>query len=67
MWDHVLSDPACAKIILTRNPLESYVSHKIAAETKQWRLGNVVHRKKTQVTFDAAEFEQLLTRLQSSH
>jgi len=66
MWDHVLSDPACAKIILTRNPLESYVSHKIAAETKQWRLGNVVHRKKTQVTFDAAEFEQLLTRLQQT-
>jgi len=66
MWDHVLSDPACAKIILTRNPLESYVSHKIASATKQWRLGNVVHRKKTQVTFDAAEFEQLLTRLQQT-
>ena len=64
--EHVMNDTACAKIILTRNPLESYVSRKIAAATKQWRLGNVKHRKQSKVTFDAAEFEKLLTRLQQT-
>nr|WP_319248881.1 sulfotransferase family 2 domain-containing protein [uncultured Celeribacter sp.] len=54
---HVLSDPACAKIILTRNPLESYVSRKIAGETGQWRLGDLKHAKTTKVPFDKAEFE----------
>ena len=34
--DAVLDDPACAKIILTRNPLDSYVSWKIAQATGQW-------------------------------
>ena len=33
IWDHVLADTACAKIVLTRNPLDSYVSRKIAAAT----------------------------------
>lgn len=66
IWQHALGDPACAKIILTRNPLESYVSRKIAAATNQWRLGNVKHRKQTQIAFDATEFETLLTRLQQT-
>jgi hypothetical protein len=66
IWQHVLTDPACAKIILTRNPLEAYVSRKIAAATNQWRLGNVMHRKQSKVAFDPSEFETLLTRLQQT-
>lgn len=66
IWQHALTDPACAKIILTRNPLESYVSHKIAATTKQWRLGNVKDRKQAKIAFDPVEFEQLLTRIQQT-
>jgi hypothetical protein len=66
IWRHVLDDTACAKVILTRNPLDSYVSRKIAAATNQWRLGNVGHRRQTQVAFDAQEFEHLLTRLQGT-
>ena len=31
--DGILDDPRCAKIILTRNPAESYVSWKIAKQT----------------------------------
>lgn len=31
--DMILDDPGCAKIILTRNPLDSYVSWKIAQAT----------------------------------
>ena len=41
----VLEDPACAKIILTRNPIESYVSLKIAQATGQWKLTNAKNLK----------------------
>ena len=36
--DLCLDDPRCAKIILTRNPVESFVSLKIAQSTGQWKL-----------------------------
>lgn len=62
--DSFMRDPACAKIILTRNPLESYVSLKIAQSTQQWRLGDVSQRKAAQVVFDPSEFERHVTTLQ---
>ncbi|KPQ06962.1 MAG: Gallidermin [Rhodobacteraceae bacterium HLUCCA12] len=61
---HVLADPGCAKIVLTRNPLDSYVSRKIAAGTGQWKLHNVANLKTARAEFDAAEFETHLTTLQ---
>jgi hypothetical protein len=60
----VLEDPQCAKIILTRNPIESYVSWKIAQETGQWKLTNVKNLKTAQVRFDAREFEMHVAALQ---
>ena len=54
--DLVLQDKTCAKIILSRNPLESYVSLKIAQETGQWRMTNPKMAKNAQATFDADEF-----------
>ena len=54
--DLVLDDPRVAKIILTRNPLDSYVSWKIAQATGQWKLTNVARRKDAKATFDATEF-----------
>ncbi|WP_027245270.1 nodulation protein NodH [Leisingera daeponensis] len=54
--DLMLEDPRCAKIVLTRNPLDSYVSWKIAQETGQWKLTNVKRRKEAKAQFDAAEF-----------
>ena len=63
--DLVLPDPRCAKIILTRNPIESYVSWRIAAATGQWKLTNVKHAKSEQVRFRPAEFEQHLETLQA--
>ncbi len=63
--DLVLDDPACAKIILTRNPVESYVSWKIAQETGQWKLTDMKARKAAKATFDAAEFEAHLEALQA--
>ncbi|MGR3679458.1 MAG: sulfotransferase family 2 domain-containing protein [Paracoccaceae bacterium] len=75
--EFVLSDPRCAKIILTRNPLESYVSWKIAVATGQWKLTNVKSRKAALAEFDGDEFGahvealqdfqvMLLNRLQST-
>ncbi len=61
----MLDDPRCAKIILTRNPVESYVSWKIAQATGQWKLTNVKRRRDSKITFDPAEFELHVGRLQA--
>ena len=61
----VMDDPACAKIILTRNPLESYVSWKIARATGQWKLTNAKKLKTAKIPFDGAEFEAHVTKLQA--
>ncbi|WP_377191921.1 nodulation protein NodH [Ruegeria meonggei] len=60
----VLSDPRCAKIILTRNPLDSYISLKIARETKQWQLKNIKRRRDARIEFDPKEFESYLDQQQ---
>lgn len=60
-----LPDPRCAKIILTRNPVDSYVSWKIAKATGQWKLTNVKHARSEAVVFDAVEFERHLEQLQA--
>lgn len=62
--DIVLNDPRCAKIVLTRNPLDSYVSWKIARETGQWKLTDVKRRKEARVAFDAGEFSRHVQALQ---
>jgi len=75
--DTMLDDPRCAKIVLTRNPLDSYVSWKIAQATGQWKLTDVKRRKAAKARFDAEEFaahvgalqqfqQLLLHRLQTS-
>ncbi|MFV2054338.1 nodulation protein NodH [Aliiroseovarius sp. YM-037] len=51
-----LPDKKCAKVILTRNPVDRYVSWKIARETGQWKLTNVKHQKSARIRFDRAEF-----------
>lgn len=61
----ILNDPRCAKVILTRNPIDSYVSWKIARATDQWKLTNVKKRKDGKAHFDADEFEAHLDALQS--
>jgi len=63
--EHCLNDPECGKIILTRNPLDSYISRKIAALTGQWKLTNLKHSKTAKIDFDAAEFEAYLDGAQA--
>ncbi len=60
----VLDDPRCAKIILTRNPLDSYVSWKIARATGQWKLTDVKRRKDARAVFDAQEFQTHVEQMQ---
>ena len=62
--DTLLDDASCAKIILTRNPLESYISWKIAQATGQWKLTDAKARKEGKATFDGDEFSQYLEALQ---
>jgi hypothetical protein len=56
VFDLLMDDPDCAKVILTRNQLESYISWKIALESDQWWLANTKHLKTVRPMFDAAEF-----------
>lgn len=63
--DTILSDTRCAKIVLTRNPVESYVSRKIAASTGQWKLTNIKHAKSEKIRFEVLEFERHLEAIQA--
>lgn len=58
IMDRALADPRCIRIILTRDPLDSWVSLKIAQTTGQWMLGKRKVRATARVHFDAAEFER---------
>jgi len=64
---HVLADPACAKIILSRNPVESFVSLLIAKDTDQWKLGDARNRKSAQIAYDGAEFRSYLADLRGHY
>lgn len=64
VFDAIMDDDSCAKIILTRNPVESYVSWKIAQETGQWKLTDVKARKESLAQFNLREFADHLEALQ---
>ena len=61
--DHVLKDPKAAKIILTRRPIDSYVSLQIARKTGQWWLGDMTSARKAKVPFEAQEYSDFLSDL----
>ncbi|QPM91401.1 nodulation protein NodH [Pseudooceanicola algae] len=65
VFDMVVPDRRCAKVVLTRNPLDSYISWKIARATDQWKLTDVRRRRSEPAVFDAAEFSVFLSRLQA--
>lgn len=53
----VAEDPDCARLLLTRAPLDSFVSLLIARETGQWLLGPKGERRTARVQFDPAAYE----------
>lgn len=67
VFHYVMEDPRVAKITLTRNPLDSYVSRKIAQATGRWRQGNVTKAPETQIEFDLREFRDALGRVTNFH
>ena len=64
VFDEIIEDQRCAKIVLTRNPVDSYVSWKIAQATGQWKLTDMKAQKVAQAVFDADEFSAHLDALQ---
>lgn len=64
VFEAVMANRRCAKIVLTRNPVESYVSLKIAQATGQWKLTNPKNLKQAKARFDGAEFEEHLETVQ---
>lgn len=65
VFDKIMDDPKCAKIVLTRNPVDSYVSWKIAQATGQWKLTDAKARKDGKAEFDPDEFAAHLDALQA--
>lgn len=57
----IIQDRRCAKIILTRNPLDSYVSTRLAWETNQWKLNESETPIPARITFDGDEFRRMLS------
>ena len=66
VFDAIMDDPGCAKIILTRRPIDSYVSLKIARKTGQWWLGDMTSARAAKVTFEAEEYADLAAFLVSA-
>ena len=60
MFDPLMDDATCAKIVLTRNPVDSWVSTRLAYTTNQWKLNETETPVAAQVDFDAADFRQTL-------
>jgi hypothetical protein len=66
--DHVLADPACARIVLRRNPVDSFLSYRIARENSVWRVGpRRALPAAAPVRFDAAGFADFLDDLHRFH
>ncbi len=59
VYDHVMNDRRCAKIILSRNLVDAWVSQRIAWSTDQWALQDARDAKKWRVKFDAKDFKRL--------
>ncbi|MCK0140215.1 sulfotransferase family 2 domain-containing protein [Aliiroseovarius sp. F47248L] len=65
MFNALIDDPRCAKIILTRNPVEAYVSRRIAMATDQWQLSDQSDARKERARFIPDDFEKLFYRFKS--
>lgn len=64
VFDAIMDDHACAKIILTRNPVDSFVSTALARQTNQWKLNETETPIPAATHFDAAEFRQVTAEVE---
>ncbi|MBD9526087.1 hypothetical protein [Paracoccus sp. PAR01] len=64
VFDAIMDDRACAKIVLTRNPVESFISTGLARATNQWKLNETEKPIQTTVRFDTGEFTQVVSEVE---
>jgi len=60
IYETFMADPRCAKIVLSRNPVDCYISLKIAKKTGQWKLTNATKRNEALAYFDAEGFNDFV-------
>lgn len=65
VFELIVDDPTVAKVVLTRNPLESYISWKIAKESNQWRTTSAANIKTARPEFKLEEFRDRVDELQA--
>ncbi|WP_371170111.1 nodulation protein NodH [Aliiroseovarius sp. 2305UL8-7] len=65
VFDALMDDPSCAKVVLTRNIVDAYVSRRIAMATDQWQLNDAANVRKAKARFIPEEFERLFYRMKS--
>ncbi|AUH65342.1 hypothetical protein [Paracoccus zhejiangensis] len=64
VFDAIMAERSCAKIILTRNPLDSYVSTRLAWETNQWKLNQTETPIPARIRFAGDEFRRMLGEIE---
>lgn len=64
VFDAIMHDRDCAKIVLTRNPLDSYVSTRLAWETNQWKLNETETPIPATITYDGPEFRAMVAAVE---
>lgn len=64
VFDAIMDDPACAKIVLTRSPVDSYVSTALARATNQWKLNETETPIPASAHFDPEEFRDVTGRIE---
>ncbi|TGD72480.1 hypothetical protein E4634_13175 [Mangrovimicrobium sediminis] len=55
-WRRVMRNRQARKVVLTRDPLEAYVSLELARATRQWVLLDSADRKVTQIEFNPVDY-----------
>ena len=60
VFDAIMDNRRCAKIVLTRNPLDSYVSTELARATNQWKLNQTETPIAAAIRYDAGAFRETL-------
>ncbi len=62
-----LQDPKCAKIVLQRDVLQSFISLEIARKTDQWLLHDSPDRRGGEIVFDPEEFKAYRAEQEEYH
>lgn len=60
--DYAARDAKCAKIILTRSPIDSFISLQIAQDTGQWMLVKDENRRVAKMRFEADKYEAYMAK-----